>query len=327
MLISAILAGSGAIFYGSSESLAPSQYVEIRMYHNRNQLKKDTFRVMTYNIGYLSGMTNNLPVKRERALFSKNLNSAAQLINTSKPDIIGFQEIDFNSDRTYGFNQLDSLAILCDYNHAASIINWDKKYVPFPFWPPSMHFAGILSGQSILTNGTITQTERVVLPRPESKSFLYNAFYIDRIIQITKLRLTEYEIYVMNVHLEAFDQRTREKQGKIVRSYFEKLSSKYPVLLIGDFNAEPFDLNNTTDSTMAYILGSNDIKHAYDKASYEANPTHHYTFSSEDPRYKIDYILYNPSKIQPVHYEVMDEAKYISDHLPVQMDFVLLNAE
>ena len=70
----------------------------------------DTLKVMTYNVGWLSGMTNNLPVERPDSLYRENLSDIIQFLEREDPDIIGFQEIDFGSKRSYYYNQLDSIA-------------------------------------------------------------------------------------------------------------------------------------------------------------------------------------------------------------------------
>ena len=51
---------------------------------------QETFTVMTYNIGYLSGMTNNQPVKRpDKTFFDKNMETFLQLMEEIQPDVIG----------------------------------------------------------------------------------------------------------------------------------------------------------------------------------------------------------------------------------------------
>lgn len=312
------------IFYGASPQVSESQYLQIKEYNGVHCNASDTFSVMTYNIGYLSGMTNNRAVFRDVELYQTNLHRATQLVNDYRPDIIALQEIDFDSNRSYGINQMDSLAVACDYGNASLAVNWDKRYVPFPAWPFSTHFADILSGQAIMSHGEILEAQRIVLPKPLSKNLLYNAFYIDRLIQIAKVKLNGNYLYVLNVHLEAFDTPTREVQAKIVRSYYEKFASDNPVLLIGDFNAEPQDFKTTNDKTMSIILEGENIAHAYTPEDLLGAPAQHCTFSSENPTYKIDYILYNPDWIKPLDYKVLTNASSISDHLPVWMRFVVL---
>lgn len=314
------------LYVGSTPILDYKDYITINQYSSVQIAPKDTFSVMTYNLGYLSGMTNNLPVDRELSMYTNNMKRSIDLIQNYSPDIVGFQEIDFGAERSFFRNQMDSLALACEYPNASAAINWDKKYVPFPFWPPSSFFGRMISGQSVMSKGEILDVERIVLGKPEKQNFIYNAYYLERLVQLAKIKLGGREVIVLNVHLEAFYDDTRELQAAAVRAMYDRFVDDYPVLLIGDFNSEPASFKETGDKTMDIILDGRDIQHAYVKTSLKQNPNEHCTFSSIDPTYKIDYILYNPSKIRKIDYKVLGEAKDISDHLPVWMTFVFVNS-
>ncbi|WP_421878485.1 endonuclease/exonuclease/phosphatase family protein [Marinoscillum sp.] len=312
-----LVAFIGFFFWGSAGSLDSDQLDSKIVYHPNYKKSKDTLRVMTFNLGYLSGMTNNLPIDRDEQLFEDNLQKTQSLLNTYSPDVIGFQEIDFAADRSFGYNQLDSLAQ--GYATAYRSVNWDKTYVPFPYWPFSRHFGRMLSGQAILSKYELTEIETITLEKPLNASFLYNRFYLDRLIQIVKLRLDSTEVILMNVHLEAFDKETRLLHGKVVVDLFEKYADRYPVLIIGDFNSEPDYLDDS--DVMEMILSANGIASAISQENYEAKSTT--TFPSSEPSKMIDYLLYNPKYLQVVESNVIQEAGEISDHLPVLSKFVL----
>ena len=66
-----------------------SEYTMPTTYSNHNSTSiKDTFSIMTYNIGYLSGMTNNLAVDRPKSLLDNNLKKASRLLINRAPDIV-----------------------------------------------------------------------------------------------------------------------------------------------------------------------------------------------------------------------------------------------
>lgn len=300
-------------FWGSSGSLDTNQLSTKIVYQSNYRKSNDTIKVMTFNMGYLSGMTNNLPIDRNEQFFANNLAKAKEVIRQTSPDLIGLQEVDFGSARSFHYNQLDSLAGAGDYAEAYKSVNWDKKYVPFPYWPFSMHFGEMLSGQAILSGYELSEIETIVLDKPINASLLYNAFYLDRLVQISKVAIGGRDLVILNVHLEAFDFETRVQHAEVLRGVYESFADDYPVLLIGDFNSAPSYVDAT--DAMSILLSIDGISSAisqdmYDQGGYE-------TFTSESPDRMIDYVLFNSNRLAVVDARVVYEAGNISDHLPV----------
>jgi len=306
-------------FYGSSTSLSKDEYRRIDGLPDGYK-GSDTLRIMTYNLGYMSGMSNNLPVETDESFFGTNQERLIDFLRSNNPDIIAFQEIDFKSSRSYFGDQLDSVTLKVPYRHSARTVNWDKRYVPFPYWPVSKHFGAILSGQAIASKYPVIENDRVVLDKRYDAPFYYNAFYLDRLIQISKLVVNDTELYILNVHLEAFDEFTREKQSLVVLEKFNELASDYPVILLGDFNAM---IDSESDETISNIMKGDFISRAVNDSLYLQNKVTQYTYSSADPNRKIDYIFYNENKINRINASVLRDAGQISDHIPVMMSFSL----
>ncbi len=286
---------------------------------------QEIFSVMTYNTGYLSGMTNNRPVKRPgKAFFDKNMESFLQLLEKIQPDVIGLQEIDFHSQRSYYVNQLETIARKAGYPYAAKAINWDKRYLPFPYWPPSVHFGRVLSGQAVLSRWPILSTERIVLSKPKSKPFFYNAFYLDRLIQVVKIKIGSRDLIILNVHLDDIDRETREDQARKLLNIYHSFKDDYPVLLMGDFNSIPPDapqkkdfpdepgMDFRNDRTIGFFLEDPGLK-AADITGF--------TFPADSPTRKLDYIFYTHDKIELIKVFVPGIAG--SDHLSTVMQFSL----
>ncbi len=309
------------VFYlWARRSIVPeSEYSVLTTYPVGNStIINDTFSIMTYNIGYLSGMTNNLPVDRPKKLLEENLEKASQLLLDRKPDIIVFQEIDFGSQRTYYVNQLDQLANKCGFPYGAVSVNWDKQYVPFPYWPIRCNFGEMLSGQAVLSRSPILSNKQVVLPKPSSNPFYYNDFYLDRLAQVAWISTTTDSICLINVHFEAWDGPTREIQSELVLNIYRKYELDHPVILLGDFNCNPpFASNALKEKTIERLIAHPTISMVNQKADYLKNPERYLTFNSEKPYVKIDYIFYNNLYLECLDYEVVQEAEDISDHLPV----------
>ena len=313
-------------FWGSAAQHEVKEYDKIIVFQSDEQRSgNDTLSLLTYNLGYLSGMTNNLPVERTKELFTGNLAKTKILLSHLHPDFIGFQEIDFKADRSYKVNQLKSIATAAGYNFSAMAVNWDKTYVPFPYGWPNVHFGQIFSGQAILSKYPILSNDLTILRKPESHPFYYRAFYLDRIAQIGKIDINGKEIVLINVHLEAFDVQTRKKQAETLIKIYREYADDYPVLLFGDFNSTPPNATHpyAVEETMKTIFSEPGIKAAINDSLYFSDESGYFTFDSRNPSIKIDYIFYNSAKIKAIDARVVKEAGEISDHLPVYMRFVL----
>ncbi|HET8859212.1 hypothetical protein [Marivirga sp.] len=119
-------------FWASSSFNNSDDYNQIVSYHPVLENTSNTFSTMTYNIGYLSGMKNNLPIDRSESLFSDNLAQSIKSLDEHNFDFITLQEIDLGANRSYNYNQFDSLGFFLSFAQGAYAVNWDKQYVSFP---------------------------------------------------------------------------------------------------------------------------------------------------------------------------------------------------
>lgn len=316
----------GFYFWASSSFHDADEYDQIVTFHSDVKSTEDTLSVLTYNIGYLSGMTNNLAVDRKESLFSDNLSRSIDLLGTYNFDFIGLQEVDFGASRSFNYNQFDSLGNHLNFHQGAYAVNWDKSYVPFPYFPVKNHFGMMYSGQGILSKMQIVTNSLLILDKPINAPFYYNAFYLDRILQINKVQLGNDTLILMNVHLEAFDQETRELQAGIVLKEFNKWSEDYPVILMGDFNSRPPFASelSSNEKTIEIFLNNPLIGEAISKERYLKNESRFFTFDTATPDERLDYIFYNKNKIRKIDSDVLREAQDISDHLPVWMTFTII---
>ena len=222
LLLSILFVTSGFYFWASSPNFNANEYSKTYTNKYASKINNDSvFSIITYNIGYLSGMTNNLAIEKPKSFFYNNLQTSLTQFKKINADIIAFQEIDFDSKRSYHINQQNEIAKL-GYNFVGETVNWDKKYLPFPYFPISMQFGKILSGQSILSKYKIINQERFTLERNKTNSFYYDAFYIDRLAQIVKINIQNKILILINVHLEAFHQETRLKQTKKIIELYNR---------------------------------------------------------------------------------------------------------
>ncbi len=302
----------GFYLWASSPNYNIKEYSKI--YHNNNSKKTkndSVFSIVTYNIGYLSGLTNNTSTKNQKSFFDENLQLVLNQFKIIDADILAFQEIDYASKRSFYVNQQNEIAKL-GYNHIGQAINWDKKHIPYPEFPISSHFGRILSGQSILSKYKITNQDRFELERDKSNPFYYDAFYIDRLAQVVKINVKDKVLVLINVHLEAYNQNTRLKQTKKVIKIYNRYKNMYPTILLGDFNSDiKFE-----NATINLLLNVPEIGNAvFDKNNYPK------TFISGNPTERLDYIFYNKKYIAFIDGGVLNDFKQASDHLPLLMKF------
>lgn len=302
-------------FWASAPNLEAETYSQLILNNHSSPKNSDSiYSIVTYNIGYLSGMTNNLAVEKPKKMFDDNLQKVISETKKINPDIIAFQEIDYHASRSYDVNQETEIAKL-GYNYVAKGVNWDERYVPFPYWPPSLHFGKTVSGQSILSKYLLKDYERIVLDRVADAPFYRDALYLDRLAQVAKVVLEKKEVVLINVHLEAFDGDTRQKQFRyVVDSLFKRYKNKYPTILLGDFNSPARD----EKAVIKELFLMDDVGNA---AFDPKNPAN--TFDTKSLYQRIDYIFYTKNTIEYVDGRVLNEFGQTSDHLPVMMRFKL----
>lgn len=323
-----------AIFYvwGSSGTTNQQTYSSIVDYGaakapEPNAVPKDSFTLVSYNLGYLSGLANNTAFKPNKAFFEANQARAVAALKAVSPDIVGFQEIDFEAKRSYDVDQAEAIAQDLGLGAGAIAINWDKNYLPFPYWPISAHFGKILSGQAILSRYPIEKNSRFVLERVANKPFFYNAFYLDRLAQVAEIRLGEQSVVVISVHLEAFEEQTRVNQTQFVRQLAEQYAQAHPVIVMGDFNSA---LNRPTfvtpqgvtltevEFSIKEMLGSDPFVPAVPPEKWQRDNA---TFPADNPAYKLDYVFYTSNTLEVLETQVIDAAGEASDHLPLMVRF------
>jgi endonuclease/exonuclease/phosphatase family metal-dependent hydrolase len=321
-----LLAGVGWFFWASAP-VQPAATDRLVPYPVVPAVPRDTFTVMTWNIGYLSGMTNNLPTERTEAFVNSNLEVAVRLLADVQPDVVALQEIDFAAARSFDVNQADTLAKRGRFAAVAEAVNWDERYVPFPYGWPQDHFGRVRSGQAVLSRHPITGQERVVLERP-SNPFWYDAFYLDRLAQVVKIDLGGQPLILINVHLEAWDAPTRNRQAGHVQQLYQQYAAQYPVLVLGDFNSVlPQDTTALPAEDRAWLDGDRaaatlvqtpGLVEAF--ATLRQKTTG--TYPADTPRYKIDHIFYSTDRLQLLDAWVADSPTHPSDHRAVVMRFV-----
>ena len=149
-------------------------------------------------------------------------------------DLVLLQEVDTDSDRTFGINQAERLASGTSY-HA---LNYSCPFVPNPstlFYDP---IGKVNSGLLTIASSKVDEAERISLPCPFS--WPLRIANLKRCLLVTYLPIegSEHRLVLVNLHLEAYD----DGEGKIAqtRQLREFIESEYQkgnyVIAGGDFN-------------------------------------------------------------------------------------------
>jgi endonuclease/exonuclease/phosphatase family metal-dependent hydrolase len=300
--------------------LGSETYIQKQQFGSFLKTDSDSiFTLITYNIGYLSGMTNNLDLARNKEMFDGNLKLVEQAFEKYNPDFIALQEVDFGGSRAYEVNQFESLGKKLGFHQGGMAVNWDKKYVPFPYSiSTENHFGNVLSGQGILSKYPISKHEVSVLERPSGNPFWYDLFYIDRLAQVAEVIIGSQKIYIINVHLEAFDKETRKKQTKVVLEKYKELAQQQTTFLVGDFNSEPSEEVESAP-TISTLLKESNLISACPEEFF--NTAQSFSYPSDFPNKQIDYIFYDSTKVKSIAWEVLKTTSTASDHLPLMFKF------
>lgn len=316
--VPAVLAASAAAFYfwAKSSNMSADQHARVDKfsYQAKRTLADSVFSVATYNIGYVSGMTNNTSVKPSEAFFSGQLEQATSALAKLDVDILALQEIDFASNRSYMVNQYEHLASI-GYPYGARAVNWDKRYVPFPYFPPSVHFGKMISGQALLSKFPIQLHERHVLEPVPGHPFYYKAMYLDRLAELATIQIGKHILVIINAHTEAFDAPTRVRQIDYLKKLYLQYANRYPTILLGDFNSDPSYKENGIEQLLQTPgMGS---ACPQDKLLTPSS----LTYPTDTPKEQLDFIFFNKDRIECVEWSVYREIGQVSDHYPVMMKF------
>ncbi len=102
LLVLILVAFTIFFFWASSPTMDEKEYSKLIERENLISVDNDSiYSIVTYNVGYLSGMTNNLPVAKPKELFDKNQRKVEKELRKANADIVAFQEIDYNASRSY----------------------------------------------------------------------------------------------------------------------------------------------------------------------------------------------------------------------------------
>jgi endonuclease/exonuclease/phosphatase family metal-dependent hydrolase len=208
-----------------------------------------------------------------------DLDKIAAVIQQTNPDLVALQEVDFKTNRAKNYD-------------LATELGWRNKMAPL--FGKAMDYDGGAYGEGILTKMPIVASRNIPLPHSPGNE--------PRAALEVMVELESGDtICFIGTHLEhqrGSTDRT-DQVNKINRVF---LQNKYPTILAGD-------LNDTPESETISILKT----HWKDSAGEDTG----FTYPSDNPRIKIDYILFRPeNRWKVLDYQVICDS-IASDHCAV----------
>jgi endonuclease/exonuclease/phosphatase family metal-dependent hydrolase len=277
----------------------PSSKPEIAASAQRSRFEAPPGRGMAY--GRLRVATYNILGGRNTDE-KRDLTRVAEVIRAINPDLIALQEVDVGTERMKGVDIPAELGRLTGMNHV---------------FGSAMPYQGGHYGEAVLSRFPLSEIKRHPLPHQDSSE---PRMAIEAILEVgaTKRRFS-----FIATHLDHLrDQTDRMLQVEELI----KLSAKntHPSLLAGDLNARPGSvaIKALTSDGWRFTLPVIDGKN--------------FTFSSSEPRRRIDYILTKPAAqwkvtgsitgadLFPENEEWQALLKLASDHLPVVTELELI---
>lgn len=233
------------------------------------------FRILTYNIHIGKGMDGKIDLGR-----------IAQVINTTRADLVGLQEVDRFTKRS---NKIDELKILEELTGLTGV------------YGKTIDFQGGEYGIAVLSNCKIVSSRHTLFPEVgdrERRGFL--TVYVEK---------DNHRIAFINTHL-GLDSKERKMQIETLLNATRDI--QLPLIMVGDFNELPKTENWK-------LLNNLFIDTAY------ALKNEQFTFRSDKPDRRIDYIwLRKGDNWRPVRCQTI--STLASDHLPLLAEIELLPA-
>lgn len=297
----------------------------------------ESVSVLSWNIGYagldadadffMDGGTRVRPT--DEYYINVNMDNMACRIRELDADFTLLQEVDRNSARSYGLDELRRMEDLTGLSTAFAY-NYRCPFVPIPF-PP---LGRIESGIASLSEYKMAEAERVSLPCPFS--WPVSAANIKRCLLITRTPIegSEKELVMVNLHLEAYDSG----EGKIAQTkmLMDILEEEYAkgnyVIAGGDFNqAFPGSLDRypveKPEIWSPMYLEENALpdgwRYAYDVETPTCRLLNERYNEETTQHYVIDGFIVSPN-VEVVSVTTVDEAFFNSDHNPVLLEVKLI---
>lgn len=317
VLILFVFVGSGLYLWGESGPRSGEAPIRKTTYGTEyGSAEKDTFTVMTYNLGASLEDTADGSQTTSGGALLENGDQVTALLSEAKPDIIGLQNVGLHTTGSDAPPQLERLATRLSIPEAIQSPDRTRRFLPW-------RSEGL--GQAVLSRFPI----RRYLGKSVEQPFWRAPLDTDSFVQIAALDVGGWPLIVMNVQLSNADPQVRTKQVLTIMELYGRLSTQsFPILVMGTFNslmpaAAPSPSTGT--GAMGLLLERTNLQPALSSETAQLSGKPVATFPADGPTRKIDYILHNPDYVVPSSADVLcgEGPHRPSSHCAVTLSFLL----
>ncbi|MCP3927915.1 MAG: endonuclease/exonuclease/phosphatase family protein [Bacteroidetes bacterium] len=209
------------LIHGTATDYQPEGATTLKTYQNSDQtvIEDSILQFVIWNVGY-GGLgaesdffyddggfftSGDNMIRTPKPFVEKNIEGALNFIKSTPADFYLFQEVDFDSKRSYYINQFEKYGELLP-NYASTLaLNYNSKRVPIPVLEAWKAYGKVYSGLGTYSRFQPTSLERHQLPG--EYSWPTKIFQLDRCIAIQKYKVANgKELVVMNIHHSAYDK-------------------------------------------------------------------------------------------------------------------------
>jgi endonuclease/exonuclease/phosphatase family metal-dependent hydrolase len=334
-ILGIVIAAPGlALLIFTVNDYRPEEIITLNIEEGTSNPLPDQISITLWNIGYagLGGemdffMDGGTKVRAEEAQSERYLEGITTFLKNNSADIFLLQEVDLNSTRSYGRNQVEEITSGFPAYDWSFAFNFNVPYVPVPLSSPLKR---VRSGLLSISSGSISSAARYQLPG--SYSWPVSAVHLDRCILVTRFdREDKKQWVVINLHTSAYDTsgQMRVQQLDFIRNFMlEEYKKGNFVVLGGDWNSllpgiELDSFRGTEIAPEFYLpLPENFTPESWQWVFDPKIPTNRSLASAyeegENFRTIIDGFLLSPN-ISLVETKTFDQGFRWSDHHPVQI--------
>ena len=162
------------------------------------------------------------------------VNEAARQVSLAKPDFVLFQEVDFDSTRSYHIDQQELLRAAFPQSAEVSAVNYHSAFLMYPFTQP--HGS---SNSSMVTFSNVAVTSALRRSLPISTGFS-KFLDLDRCYTVSRIPVENgRELVLYNIHLSAYggsDEIRAAQMNMLFSDMLEEYRAGNYCVCGGDFN-------------------------------------------------------------------------------------------
>lgn len=355
LILLVVLYVGGVLLYGTVNDFQPEEIIQIETSQKAKKIiiSDTTLRLITWNLGYgglgaeadfffdSQGMlkSGGKMIRPTRDLVDKYIKGEVDFVKNTPADFYLFQEVDFNSKRSYYNNQFQAVAnALPDYG-AAYAVNYLSDWVPIPLLEPWHAYGRVNAGLATYSRCQPSTSTRYQLPG--DYPWPTRIFQLDRCALVQKFPTSfGRDLVIINIHNSAYDKGGLLKAQQMVylHDLFEREYAEGNYVIVGgDWNQCPPDFK--FDALMPGKAGpytqTNVSKDFMQDSGWQwvantAVPTNRKVRSPYIPgktfETVIDFFLVSPN-VKFLGVRGIHQGFAFSDHQPVLMEVELVTGE